>query len=327
MNTDYRYEQWDVRFVDEADSSPSGREDPFARPMFWLAFAYLILLACLIHRFHFGALLEPEQWIYPSAMVTLWAVIAGEAVFRWAVMSRFRWREFARSLLYIILPPLRMGAPSLLRPGQIWLPFLGWRDLDRRLPERLDAGFAGPMILFAVLVIPLVLIEYFKADMLRENDYLRAGVQFASGAIWFAFALEFTLKVSVARKTLPFLISSWLELAIVFIPTLTIILGELAKSAMVARLLRLSRGMRALNPAYFIQMGRLYRLRGLTGRAWASVLSLDLLARIMGKDPLRTRLQRLKAEEARLLDELRYVRELIAEARESITQNEVETRD
>lgn len=278
--------------------------DRLAKPMFFLAFAYLVLLAGFFHRY-IGA--QPwEQLLIVTLLEGLLPVFIIEGLFRvlWLGRGVRRW-ELGRTLLITLFPPLRMGAPSLIRRGELWLPFAGWRTLDHRLADTLDRVFAAPMILFALAIIPLLVIEFTKAADPNANPWLPFALDLAIGTIWLAFALEFILKVSVARRAVRYMRTHWLDMAIVIIPAAEITLHHLSDTALIGRLLRVTR---VFSPQYLARMGQLYRLRGLLMRAWAAALVLGLLSRLLGRDPLKVQLQKLKNQEHEMLEDLAELR-------------------
>ena len=80
------------------------------------------------------------------------------------------------------------------------MPFLGWRRVDKALTKDLDRAFGGPMLLFAFLILPVLILEYAWADAVHSNPELALALHVSVAVIWVAFALEFVLKVSVAAR-------------------------------------------------------------------------------------------------------------------------------
>jgi voltage-gated potassium channel len=119
--------------------------------------------------------------------------------------------------------------------------------------------------------------------------------------IWLAFATEFVVMSAVADKKLTYLARHWINLAIILLPLLAFLRG-----LQVTRLLRLGRLGKAL---------KIYRLRGLSLRAWKGVVTLELLERVLHRSPearlrhLRRRLRDKEREVARLRRRIRVLEE------------------
>ncbi len=330
-------------YVEEEPSPtiPPGSEgqayDPLARPMFWIAFVWLLVVAGLIHRTNVtdsspsgrytvevGAITVSEQNLIEGVLLIIWSVIVSEALFRlFFLAGGVRFKESWRTLLYILMPSFRMGAPSLLRRGQIWYPILSWQWMDRKLPERLERLFSIPMVLFAVAILPLFVIEYLQSDVINQNTPLRLSLQASIAIIWVAFAFEFIVKISVAPSIFEYLRRRWLDLAIVILPTLEFVLTQWVNIAPLARLFRLGR---ALSPAQISRLGRLYRLRGLLMKGWQSFLLLEVFGRILGRTPAK-RLAYLEDQLRIKQEEIRDLLEDIAELRKEVEASQAVDRE
>jgi hypothetical protein len=165
------------------------------------------------------------------------------------------------------------------------------------------------MLLFAVLILPVLALEFLQAEVVRSSPALALTLRAAVGLIWVAFATEFSIKVSASRK--PFLYSKerWLDLAIVLLPLLEFALSTLAEAAPVARLLRLTR---AAAPEQLARMGQIYRLRGLLMKGWRAVLVLRLVAKLTGNRPEK----QLRKLEAQIVEAEASLADLRAQAEE-----------
>lgn len=294
--------------------------DPFAKPMFFLALLQLLLGAGALYRVQYGASTYWEEVVILGGLAVLWPIFLIEALYRVFFLAKgCRYREGWRAVLYTLMPPFRMGAPSLIRRGEIWLPIAGWRVYDRKLPELVDHFFAVPMIFLALLIIPLLVLEFTIPNTIRAHPGLRLGLDVSIAFIWVSFALEFVIKMSVAPRTLRAVRRHWIDLAIVLIPMFEFLLTQLAETGFVARLLRLTR---VVNPQYLARMGQLYRLRGLIARVWTAFLVLGVLSRLFGKDPLASKLKRLRRQEEELVEELEDIREKIAEVERKIAERD-----
>src|SRR5262249_21050659 len=97
-------------------------EDRLAGPLFFLALMFLVVLAGLIHRY---PRLDPDHWevyLISGALGVLWVVFLLEAVRRFACRPRGQsaWTALAGAVACGLLPPLRMGCRSQVRPNHIW---------------------------------------------------------------------------------------------------------------------------------------------------------------------------------------------------------------
>ena len=273
---------------------PADRPYPLARVMFVLAFLHLLLLAGFIHRAHHPEATRTEIWVMAAGLLGLWPVIAAETWF--AVLVRHRLVRplrptVVRAIAITLVPPLRMGMPDPWT-GRLWLPRWGWLERGKCLEDRLDRAFHKPMLVFAVLILPVLALEFVRADDVRSSPSLALTLHLSVAVIWVAFATEFAIKVSANRR--PFIYSKdrWLDLAIVLLPMFEFALTMLADAAPVARLLRLTR---AAAPEQLARMAQIYRLRGLLTKGWRAILVLRLVSKLMGNSPEK-QLRRLEAQ-------------------------------
>lgn len=275
-------------------TSPPDRPYPLARVMFWLAFVHLLLLAGVIHRAHNPEATVLEVRIMAAGLLALWPVIVAETWFAVAVRNR-ELRPLkptlVRAIAITLAPPLRMGMPDPWT-GRLWLPRWGWLERGRGLEERLDRAFHKPMLVFAVLILPVLALEFFRADQVKANPGLALALHLSVAVIWVAFATEFAIKVSATRRPFVYSKERWLDLAIVILPLFEFVLHMLAEAGPVARLLRLTR---AAAPEQLARMGQIYRLRGLLMKGWRAVLVLRLIAKLTGNTPEK-QLRRLEAQ-------------------------------
>src|SRR5262249_41054071 len=151
--------------------------------------------------------------------------------------------------LICLLPPLRMGAPGVTRPGEVWLPFVGWRPVGKELRQRLERFFSLPMIGIALLTLPLLAVEYFYEQEIKENPLLALLLQVGVSVIWVAFAFELVLMVSVAQRKGRFLLEHWIDVLIVVLPFVAFL-----------PFLRLLRVGRVLALEEVARVGRAYRM-------------------------------------------------------------------
>ncbi len=221
----------------------------------------------------------------PSATITLmmllWPIVMVESIWHWISRpwnSETRWFHFY-SLLFCFCPSLRMCARSTEMHKRLWLPGLGWRQTNRRLRKRLERQFSMPMIGIALLIMPVLIVEFFMKDQVTQYGWLRAFLHIGTGVIWFAFAVEFILMVSVAKKKLAYCKDHWIDLAIILLPLVSFL--------RTLRLLRVTRVARLLQLPMLTKLARVYRLRGTAVKVLRALMVLEVLQRIVGDDPER----------------------------------------
>lgn len=315
-----------------AAPQPTAWDTVRARFMFLLAFAYLLLAAGLIHRAASGDATRSELEVIYAGLIALWPVFVAEAL--WGVSRRDRSKPrrpvVLRAVLVCLMPPWRMALADP-RTGLVWVPRLGWRQPGKELYKRLELVFGGPMLLFAFLILPVLLFEYFQSEEARGNPTIVLALDLGISVIWVAFATEFVFLASAHPKPFRFARDRWLDAAIVLLPMLEYVLTHLVDAAPVARLLRLGR---AVSPEQLARMQRLYRLRGLAMKGWHALLLLEGLARLIGQTPEK-RLAKLEEKIAELEDELADLRRdadtlrsqvAAVEAADGTTQNQPEAR-
>ena len=288
------------------DASPIPKlEARLAPVMFGVSFAYLLVVAGLLHRADEPEVLDIELAIMAEALGGLWPVFAIEAVLSYVRRSPAvsRRRALLRVVLVLAIPPARL---AWIHPvtNRIWLPGLGWRPPGKPLLRLLEKVFGGPMLVFAFLILPVLGVEYFKSDWIRSDPLLALALHVSISVIWVAFAVEFLVKIAAAPNSLLYLKERWLDLAIVALPTLEFLLTHWVDAAPFARLFRLGR---ALSPQQIGSMSKAYRLRGLLMKGWYAFLVFEGVARITGNSPEK-RLKRVEGQIAELEEVLAELR-------------------
>lgn len=282
--------------------------DRLAFPIVCAGFIFLVLMAYGVHRLigptavHHGAPMSlVEEILIIGGMLLLWPVFICELVLFYLLRDREKpfWKNHWYGLVICLFPPLRLGATSYSRHGYLWFPSLGWQRPTRDLRKRLERIFMIPMVIIALLVLPVLAIEWFYASWIEMHFWLAYTLELATALIWFAFTLEFIIMASIARKRLTYCKEHWLDLAIIILPYISFI-----RSMRVMYLWRL---------AYLQQVGRmsrLYRLRGLALKLLRSVLLLGIVQRILERSP--------EKKLARLEEALELAEEQVAELKAEI---------
>jgi len=125
------------------------------------------------------------------------------------------------------------GVPS---PFEGALMFERWKNPETR--ARVDRIFHVPMLVLALLILPLLGVELF-ADLSPTGELL---VELGFWVVWLAFVVEFALKISIADGKWHYVRRNWLDIVVIIAPVLRPL-----------RVLRLARGfqiMRSLRLLY-----------------------------------------------------------------------------
>ncbi|MFK8114561.1 MAG: potassium channel protein [Rubripirellula sp.] len=229
-------------------------------------------------------------------MLLIWPVVILESAFHWltrpwdSTTRRFHWF----GVLFCVCPSLRMCARSPEMNERLWLPGIGWRRSNKRLRNRLQRQFSLPMIVIALMIMPVLIIEFFMKTQVAQYTWLRMMLHLGTGIIWFAFAAEFILMVSVAEKKLVYCKDHWIDLAIIVLPLFSFLRSlQFLRATGIAQTLRIP---------MLTKFARVYRLRGTAIKAFRALILLDLLHRFVGGnvegkiDKLNRRLEDVEAE-------------------------------
>jgi voltage-gated potassium channel len=230
----------------------------------------------------------------------LWLVFCAEFLLQFLVRDRRQpfWRTHLYGLVGCLCPPLRLGAHNPDMDGRLWLPGFGWRRANKALRVRLERILSVPMILIAMAILPVLLVEFGMRHQVAQHRWLQHTLHVSLGVIWFAFAAEFIVMLSVADKKLRYCKEHWIDIAIILLPFVSFLRS--------LRIVRVTRVAQLARMEQLVKMSRLYRLRGLAMRALRAMLLLKLLNRLLPSDP-RKQLKRLREQ---LKDKQADVRQL-----------------
>lgn len=245
-------------------------DEHFAKPMFYVALASLLAFAVMLH-FHERPEYAVVWWNSVAASALLWPIYVIEFVLAWRAGSARTGNRF----WCCVLPPLRIAARDHETGQRVWFPQLSWQAVSRALRERLEQAGNVPMIAIAVLVLPLVALELKFENYINSHPTLAVLSAVANSLIWFAFAYEFLVMVSVAEKKIDYCKAHWLDIVIILLPVIAFL-----------RVLRLGRLLRLQ------QLSRTYRMRGTAMRAWKALLVLNVVRRLL-QGPPAARLKKL----------------------------------
>ena len=193
------------------------------------SFLWLLLVGAAIQRIagpvyreHTLDISIHEVVVFAAVLGGLWLTVVAE--FLLSVprreKGRSRWRDYRRQLWICLFPALRMVLRSNAMNGRIWFPVLGWRDVNRELRQKLERFFSVPMIVIALMILPVLIVEYFWGDSLKQSEHVWTLILLDSCTvvIWVAFATEFIVMCAVAESKFVYCKSHWLDLAIILLP-------------------------------------------------------------------------------------------------------------
>jgi hypothetical protein len=274
--------------VDENESTVFRFDRELASVMFAASLLFLILLGGLLHISD-GDFSSRESKICLRSLLVIYLAFPLEMVLVW-----LRGGKFKRLHWYVLLiPPLRLATADHESGTRVWLPFRGWRTINKSLVRELDDFFSWPMIVLALLVLPLIGAEFLWADKIEADHRLRMAFQTATAMIWAAFVVEFVVMFSVTENKLRYAIRHWLDLVVICLPLIAFL-----RALRLAQLLRLNQVSRTV---------RLYRMRGVLIRTWRAIVAMDVLERIFVRNPAEriARLERALIEKESELDLIR----------------------
>lgn len=269
-----------------------------AKPMFFVSLLHLICLACMVvlwvdvpslHRSAHDATIETGlgaatgistlERVVLGSMMAIWPIVILESVVHWLtrpwdqVHRKYHW--FA--LAFCICPALRMCARSPEMGHRMWLPAIGWRRADDRLRRRLERRFSIPMIVIALMIMPILIIEFFMKSQVADYAWLRLFLHLGTGVIWFAFAAEFILMVSVTERKFAYCKKHWIDLAIILLPLFSFLRS--------LRALRATRVANVMRIPQISKLARVYRLRGTAVKAVEALILLGVFHRWTRRNP------------------------------------------
>jgi hypothetical protein len=147
---------------------------------------------------------------------------------------------------------------------RVYIPIYGYLDADDDHRTRLERLFHLPMLILALLVLPVLGLEWLQSQQnysyigqdILEHPASRIATTLALVFIWLMFGIEFTVKISVATSRLQYAARNWLDIVIILLPML--------------------RPLRAMGAARVAQLGRVYTLRGVAMKLLRTALGLML---------------------------------------------------
>lgn len=259
--------------------------------MFGMSLLFLIVLAFVLQWWNSPFIFNPDPALSLLLMIAVWIPFLFDGMLGLILNPNLEGNR-KRLLLVTLLPPLRLGYSTFATGHQIWLPFLGWRLKDLALFEDLERRAALPMLFIALLILPLLAAEFLFHAEIHQLPWLGLMLDVTAGFIWFAFALEFIIMVSVAEEKFTYCRKNWISLLIILLPLLAFLRGFQV--------------IRAFRAARSTQLMRVYRLRGLLLRLQQALVALSAFERLLFRNPEKhlKKLEKTRAEITRDLDEL-----------------------
>lgn len=248
------------------------------------------------------------QNIAITLILIVWPITIAESSFHW--MTRPWTAETKKyhffSLLFCVMPSLRLCARSYEMHDRLWLPGLGWRSPNKRLRRRLAKKLSIPMILIALLILPVFVIEFFMKVQVAEYSWLRVLLHISTGVIWFAFAAEFILMVAVAKKKVDYCRTHWVDLVIILLPLVSFL-----------------RFLRVMRVQQVIKLARVYRLRGTSVKALRALFVLDSVERLLTNNTERA-IERMQAKLEEVETQAKQLRRRLYKLRKKLAEEELE---
>jgi len=118
----------------------------------------------------------------------------------------------------------------------VWVPFVGWRNVGPDDRERVDRLFQKPMMILALLALPVFAHEFILPESALEVPVVTLAIEIALLFIWLAFTIEFVVKISIAESRPRYALKNWLDVFIILLPFLRPLRGlAMARSLRLAR--------------------------------------------------------------------------------------------
>jgi len=272
-----------------------------AAPMFTIS---ILFLAFFAGRLHLMDLPGISQTICNWCLFLLYPCFVIEAMVHLALGSP-RWKM---NLLYCLVPPLRIAARDQMTGRAIWLPILAWCEVDKQFCERVRKDFSAPMLLIALLVLPLFAVEHFWQKQIEASPMLADLTAIATGFIWFAFTLEFIIMISIEQKRLDYCRKHWIDLAVICLPMIAF-LRYFTTTSQLLRLQKLTRLQQITRSA------RIFRLKSLLMKLYRALLVLEVINRILHRNPEKriARLEEMLIEKEHEIEAIKTEMALLSE--------------
>ena len=331
------------------DPSPSSKRAQLAQwlavPMFCLSLFFLVILAGLTvvwvdmaapHPLPieadvaggvvgesvpdaFSGLRKSAAWagyILLAMLVSIWPLFCLESFFcRWFAGQNGSARKagWPTDFWVAVCPPLRLAKPIAEMNGKIWLPKIGWHLPGKPLAKMLEKVFSKPMLIIAMLILPILLIEFGFSQQVRTMPLLKLALSVSTGLIWCAFAMEFIVMVSVTDKKFAYVKKNWIDLAIILLPLVSFLRSlRIVRTANIAKFAKVQQ---------LTKMSRIYRMRGLMAKSIRALMVLEVMHRVFNTTPEK-RIEKLSLQLEEMEEEANEIRSRITRLQSEIAETE-----
>lgn len=263
----------------ELKSTTRQSDEFLAVPMFVATVAILTFFSLTVQLF-MTELQHPGT--EPLLKMFMWLTLAMYPVF-WLEAAWFVWIGSPRkwtALYACALPPLRLARRDMQSGTRLWLPVFGWRHIDDDLHEEIERDLSVPMIIVAIMILPLLAIDFVWTEQKAAYPALQVFVETGFSVTWLAFTMEFIVMFSIVNKKIDYIKQHWVDLLIICLPLVAFL--RVFKMTQILRLQQVTKA------------SRVYRMRGLALRVWRGLLAMDVISRLARLSP-ETRIKTLRA--------------------------------
>src|SRR5690606_37607018 len=140
-----------------------------AVPMFIVSLLFLVFVAATVQEFRaLGTHPAPERMrFFMLGALSLLPVFWAEAAWHYRQGSPLR----RKALIPCLFPPLRLAARDRQTGTTMWLPLLGRLQIDHDLQDDVQRAFSGPMIVVALMILPLLAIDFVWSHRINLSDH------------------------------------------------------------------------------------------------------------------------------------------------------------
>ncbi|WP_375585103.1 hypothetical protein [Cyclobacterium xiamenense] len=273
-----------------------------AAPLFLTSILMLLITAAILNNFavdkdgiHLNPFLSKLAQVY--GFIWLLYLVDFLVILYLSIQTKTKIARaaFTSKLLSVLFPPLGMSLRHYTEPEKTWLPVYRWSLCNEGLLQHLKEKFSVPMIVVALLILPVLIIEwnfYDEVEAFLHTD-LSFVLDMVQGFIWLAFALEFLLLVSITNDKFGYIKKNWIDLLIIVLPFISFV--RTLRIFKVARLTHLARG---------------YKLRALLMKARQGLIITSFFFRVLAVKPdfqlkkLKKKLDQNQAERESIEEEL-----------------------
>lgn len=260
------------------DNNRLSRYDSIATPIFFFLGLLMLMLAAAIFNAISQADVNLNVAIFQDTVVRLY-------LFGWLIYlldflaliylarqtnRKLATGEFIFRVMALLFPPLRMTSRHIQQVDLVWIPFYGWAFSNEGLLKLIKRKFSVPMIIIALLIIPVLLIEWQFYDEVSAflNTDLTFILDLVQAFIWMAFAFEFILMITISNDKMEYVQKNWIDVLIILLPFVAFV-----------------RTVRVVKLARITQLARGYKLRGLLMKAKQGFVFASFFYRILTIKP------------------------------------------